>query len=1044
MRSIVTDKGVDLLYDVLQQSQSIKTLMQQMEDISEVDSKEDDDEKDNLNRDPKTSVKGPNSDGDLILSRKKRYLNQQKKEQLFNEIKSQIKDILNRMTEHDYIRLSEEGFRIEDLTIETLISVLEKSRESELDNRTRTKKTLDDRKTSDKKENRKLSDQDIINRMKSHNLPVTKETVGAIKGALNLSESIPFMDKKDALYLLQKNLSPSIENLYKARYSSQSDILANRLSDKDWNELADQVRDFIHEAGIEVKEENLDRSRWLLENNLPLTKNNINFLIGLDNLRETYDKDLVLDKILMGMREGSLPGDVVLLDRDDIESNTSIDGLIEDIQGITEDDIIKTIGTNKEITIKNLVSARDDTDKDISLEELTKDQQIDVITAKRQLEEIRLKMTAEAALRMEKKGFNIDTQTLERVVEELRLEEDRYFQELYKQEGIDPNEDHIQMLRSTTESVEQLKSMPMYVLGVTLNERSLQSIGGLVETGKGIISELTKAKESYETLMTQPRSDYGDSIYKAFNNLGSLMEEMGIEDTVYNQRALRILGYSQMEITKENIEQIKAYDLQVNHLMRNLHPSITVKLIKEGINPMNLPIDELNQYIENIMEDDALSSLEKYSTYLYRLEKEEAITEAERKAYIGIYRLLYQIEKSDGAALGALVKSNQEVTLNNLLTSIRTLKKGRMDYKVDDSFGTLQDLSFDGESITDQIGAIYNNNTSQKYVVKELLENLTPAKLHQLDQRMGTNNLNSDPAQPTEFWETLGDMSIEHLLDQTRNMQDNQGEDKAYYSEKLKELRDIYSNCDQSIRFLNDLKFPCTTTNLMLASQILNNGGSIFKKLFEKNLKKKPELSDTLINKKTMNEAYEELEQEVKDIIEKESNQENMDSAKLTELKNMGLQIKFIKNMAKREFYQIPLEVSGKITNINLTIIRRNSNSGSVTIKLESERLGYIKAEASLKDNVFNGYIACDHNNSLNILREKLDPLKDVLQDENIVIKQLNLCMQKPWEGTYIYQNPEDLDQARNPETERILYRIAKTIINVIASAEEISNVDAL
>ena len=52
----------------------------------------------------------------------------------------------------------------------------------------------------------------------------------------------------------------------------------------------------------------------------------------------------------------------------------------------------------------------------------------------------------------------------------------------------------------------------------------------------------------YEALFTIPRAEYGDSIRKAFSNMYSLMEEMGIENTEYNQRAIRILGYNRMVI----------------------------------------------------------------------------------------------------------------------------------------------------------------------------------------------------------------------------------------------------------------------------------------------------------------------------------------------------------------------------------------------------------------------------------------------------------------------------------------------------------------
>ena len=43
--------------------------------------------------------------------------------------------------------------------------------------------------------------------------------------------------------------------------------------------------------------------------------------------------------------------------------------------------------------------------------------------------------------------------------------------------------------------------------------------------------------------------------------------------------------------------------------------------------------------------------------------------------------------------------------------------------------------------------------------------------------------------------------------------------------------------------------------------------------------------------------------------------------------------------------------MSGKLTNINLTIIRGKSDAGKVTVTLSSDKLGNIKAEARLKEN---------------------------------------------------------------------------------------------
>lgn len=1045
MSSKITNNAnndIDLLLEILRKSRTLKASTEKKkENITQTETSK-------YIRNSKLSSISSDIDGKLMLSVKNNDLNLRKNDKQFQNIKKYIEDIINRMTKEDYKLLYEEGFRIEDLSIEALSLALQYIKEYN--------STDNSREDSDRSQNSKESKDNLIRKMESFNLPVTKESVDRINGALKLSEEIPNLEKKDVLYLLKKDLPFTIENLYKARYSRQNKSTVKKLSDSDWQELLPQIEEAINKTGLFADNSTIDNARWLIENDLPITKDNLKIVSGIDNLSKNYDKDQILNKILKGMRNGAYPEDVVLLDDDkllDGESTYSTEDLsdpdwekvkhvIENIHENYDSEIIKAVKTDREMTLKGLEELRtSDNTVEYTEDELTKEELAKVLAAKRQLEEIRLKMTAEAALRLERKGFSIDTRPLQEVVERLRYEEENYFRQLYEIEGIRPDENQIENLRLTTQSVRELKVMPAYILGATLHERDQQTMTGLLNAGKNMLDVLEKAKEAYEPLLTKPRSDYGDSIQKAFANMDSLMNEMSIEDTVYNRRAIRILAYNRMEITYENIEQVKAYDLKVNYLLNNLNPAVAVQIIKNGINPMDLNIEELNSLIEKL-KSQGYSSLEKYSNYLYKLEKEGEISQAEKKAYIGIYRLLYQLDKSDGAALGAVIKSGREMTLNHLLSALRTNQKVNTDYKIDDEFGLLKDITYENETITDQLGAVFENQADQgnfaqgeilQSIVKQLLDSLSPEKLYGLHRKIKENSPYSTEA---EVWDTIGNMTVEKLFDEIRDMKTDTGANQDFYYERLKELREIYTNCDQAIRFLNDFKLPCTTTNLIMAEYVLSNKDTLFKNM-KKQLKKTDDLTDTLIDKKTMNEAYDELEKEVNELIDRESEGEEIDSFKLNRLRSLGLQMQFIRNLAKREFYHIPVEVGGKITHVNLTIIRGKGEKGKVSVNYTSDSLGSIKAEATIKDNKLSGYFVCDNAEGLNLLKEQADKLKRYLENENLDIKQINFCLQRSPENIRGYINTEETQETGNPETEKILYRVAKAILNMITSAEE-------
>ena len=166
---------------------------------------------------------------------------------------------------------------------------------------------------------------------------------------------------------------------------------------------------------------------------------------------------------------------------------------------------------------------------------------------------------------------------------------------------------------------------------------------------------------------------------------------MSLDKTLENQRAVRILAYNRMEITAENIERVKEADKQVTAVIEKLTPKNVLQMIRDGVNPLEKTFGELESYFaENPQsyEEEA----EDYSRFLYQLEQKKDITENERKAYIGIYRMVHQIEREDGAAVGAVVNIGAELQFSTLLAASRSRRTSHMDWKVSDDTGLTQEV----------------------------------------------------------------------------------------------------------------------------------------------------------------------------------------------------------------------------------------------------------------------------------------------------------------------------------------------------------------
>ena len=268
--------------------------------------------------------------------------------------------------------------------------------------------------------------------------------------------------------------------------------------------------------------------------------------------------------------------------------------------------------------------------------------ELDLLTARRQLEETRLAMTAQANYALLKKGIQIDTQPLAELVEALKETENQYYEQLLKGQGVEASETNVNLFRETTERVNDLKTVPAYVLGAQGVKDA--SVAEVHDTGRAMRDTFERANQSYETLMTAPRADLGDSIQKAFRNVDDILNDIGLEATEANQRAVRILGYNQIEITQESVAEMKAADEQVQRVFRNLTPATVTEMIRRGIDPLDMDFSTLNATAEQIKKETGANDERGFGEFLWKLERTEGISQEERASYIGTYRLIHQVE----------------------------------------------------------------------------------------------------------------------------------------------------------------------------------------------------------------------------------------------------------------------------------------------------------------------------------------------------------------------------------------------------------------
>lgn len=865
----------------------------------------------------------------------------------------------------------------------------------------------------------------IESALKEADLPTTEANIiESVKAYLAAEEMLP-LDDAAKEYLLKNEWEPTIKNLYLAAHSG---VVTKGNQQIDFAALEKQIQQIIKDAGLIVSEETKTSCQWLIQKNIGLTVTNLRYLDSLNGLSqklskgegESLDMQQVIARIMEAIRDGRRPMDALLLDGFSYEDRA--ENAMNTIMEAQDCDVAYCVEQQLTISVETLQTAISNREEgaavSISVEMSTS---ITFVTAKRQLEETRLAMTTEANYALLKRGISIDTKPLEQVVENLKNLENQYYKDLMNQNGVEATEENVSIFSTTTRYVEELKFQPAYVLEISSSSETIQTIHN---TGSILKASMDAALQSYETLWTAPRKDMGDSIQKAFRNVDEILADLNLEKTEFNQRAVRILAYNETEITVENINKIKDVDMEMQKLFRNLTPAATLELIREGKNPLDMEISQLNEVVENMQAETGEKEQERFSKFLWKLEQNQEISAEERDSYIGIYRLIAQVEKTDGAAIGALLNQGADITMRNLLTAMRSAKKD-VNYRIDDDFAGAKATS-KGPRIDDQIVASFQTNC-----MKEAADLLSPEKLQQI-----------------ENWEEMTPEQLLEALHQQVQSEESVSLEQQYHSELAQEYTSVLEASDDVYAFLEKYDMKNSARNVMAASRLLHNPSNVFDMLFAtegKSLDYQEMIGDlkaqVLENfgeavktpeemakaQATLAEVAERVMQTM--IIENET----ISAKDLKDLRLMSQQFYLCKERAKEESFLVPVETGDTVTGVNLKIVRGKADKGLVDIFFRGALMEKVAASFEAKENGISGVIATTDEETRQYLAENLNQLIEKMQvgsEDAIDVTVARVENLSAWQ--FEKNTLSEQGEATPVQTKR-LYHIAESFIQTVS-----------
>ena len=872
--------------------------------------------------------------------------------------KLSLKALMMKLSGADAVKLDEDGFNLTDATPDDMVNIIEKIK-IELAMHSDDYVNYGTAVSKDKIESvtgSAATAASVESRMQGADIAVNDESVAEVKSALEKSSELKPLSENTKNYMVANDIEPSIAGIYQAQAATSSSIsadgvtigrCANAVSDADFEALRPGIEKIIASAGLEVNDKTLADARAFIDAQIPVTKENLEYKAQIDAIdieKIKVDPDEMLNKILDNMKLGGKAENTLVTGSPIDDIRTALDTInraeYADAANVVSKGETFTIASLKlEIDARSFsieYSAASVSTGNSEVRNQASDVQQAADKAYDTLVTARVLMSANASIYLVKNNISILTTPI-----------DELNSMLMEYEQADGMYEEAQI--AYTDVLEARK---------TLNE--------IVRNPARVFASMfDKMNETYEAVGTQIRGDLGDSLKKAVQgSADDIIKELGLEGTDEDKEAIKVLAANNMDMTRENVETVKSVNAMINNLIKNMKPETVLNMIKDGVNPMNASIEEVNEYLTEANDKASKDNEEKFSKFLYKLDRTNGITKEQRKQFIGIYQMMNIFTRDAGVAAGALIKQGAEVTMNNLMTAYNSRKHYDMDAVIDENTG-MAEVS----GTANYYSALFMANGGL----------VTPNTLKNVDNSSG-----------------IGEQSVEMFIEQLEDNYDAAAEEQ-YYEEYLKEQQAAVQAGADILRQIRNADTEINSGNIQAVKAFLESGQFPDIRGIKTTRDYARDSIEKIGHKEKLSLMYEEMkdetEEELQEVLSKAGDldtQIDVNYEGFLDLRLKDRTIGYIKNLALRHDYRIPyITDSGSTGMLKLTLVQDDDNKGRISVNMLSSVLGKVSVEAKADRDSLGMYIVSDtavSDEGSQLLEDMEESLKEAFGFTNVSV----------------------------------------------------------
>jgi len=861
---------------------------------------------------------------------------QKKADDAIARIKRKINGITDNAAKGAINELVAAGIALERISLDMLNSVM---REAEAVNRIKDRgidgeaiaeepkteskdETKSESKSETKSESKSETKNDINEILKTHGLSEDRRNIERLQTvAAKWKEIVDFNDLS-LITLLRAGRKLTLDNVYKAKYM----IAAEKQAAQDAalpTELDLEIEKFLKHNGFAVDSEHMDISRLLVGADVALTPDNLNKALFLRGIRD-FGVDKILELACENIKNGKRASDIEIFTEGQKMSFTSLmneyDRVIEKLPQVTPSNIEHLYRSGINLTLRNLCAMNFIAKTPPAVSD-------EAILAKRKLVEIQFKLTHEASVRLANKNININIMPIQEALDTLKEMERQGYEKAFRAMNVPVTESNLNEITELYDKVQTFSPVANRVFGDVITHRVPFTVNGVY--GSSVDKQ------------TAPNPKYGDSFSKAEAQLADLLTSLGIEATEENLRAASILSRNNIDVDMPNILRVLNIDAKINSVYDKLHPYIAVDMLRNNLNPANMHLDRVLEYIDTFDGAYGTGVKDKITNYIMDIDNANIIGDITREAMMAVYRMLNMIQRDSSAALGVSLKKDSELTLSNLFNDAKYYqrtkgKKTDMDVKIDD-FTSVRVRPLQNDGILNRIKAVLdennmaatdNNIDMAAEVMNSGAGDQNTALLSQERVSLLLKELSSR-ANAYAFGEVIEenpgfmDMPLTEITRLLKEKSDlEQRAANAKYTQMINELNDVPPRV---IMWLSQNNIPVTINNMTAIVNMLKKPHFIADTLNESEERLSDELSalDEALNNGGSLDDTSPFAEALRQVMETSDNGEAL--RRVNDIQNVVSAQARLYGRAGNRFFGTPVKLNDRFSHLNMYISKRTS-----------------------------------------------------------------------------------------------------------------------